>query len=207
MKSLALATALSAALASTALAAPVTFILDKSHQYIGFEIAHFGYSDVVGRFANVDGTFTFDEEAPANSSIEFVIQADSIDTFHEKRDDHLRSADFFNVEAYPTILFGSTSVEMTGDNTGRLHGELTMLGQTKPVVLDFVMLKDAPFPLPHYNNVRTVGFEVSGVMKRSDWGMDTFVGPIGDEVHLKMNFDVVLCEGEAAQAPSCTHGR
>ncbi len=207
MKSLALATALSAALAGTALAAPVTFVLDKSHQYIGFEISHFGYSDVVGRFTDVEGTFTIDEASPENSSIEFVIQADSIDTLHQKRDDHLRSADFLDVEKFPTILFGSTSVDLSSENTGQLHGELTMLGETKPVVLDFVMVQDAPFPLPNYNNVRTVGFEARGVLKRSDWGLDTFVGPIGDDVILKFNFDVVLCEGEAAQAPSCTYGR
>ncbi len=208
MKKILLAAALLAASSTLASAEPTTFQLDKSHQFIGFEIGHFGYSKTIGRFNDVDGTFVIDEADPAKSEVDFTIQTASIDTQHEKRDGHLKSADFFDVEKFPTITFKSTAVELTGDNKGKITGDMTMLGETKPVTLDFVMVQDAPFPLPNYKNVRTLGFMAEGEIKRSDWGLDTFVGvPISDEVRLILNFDAVLCEGEAAEAPSCTFGR
>ncbi len=208
MKTLLLAAALLAASSTFAQAETKTFQLDKSHQFIGFEIGHFGYSKTIGRFTDVDGNFVIDEANPAKSEVDFTIQTASIDTQHEKRDSHLKSSDFFDVETHPTITFKSRNLELTGENKGKVTGDMTMLGVTKPVTLDFELVNDAPFPLPNYKGVRTLGFMAEGEIKRSDWGLDTFVGvPISDEVRLILNFDAVLCEGEAAEAPSCTYGR
>lgn len=208
MKSLLLAAALLFAGNAYAADETKTFQLDKSHQFIGFEIGHFGYSKLIGRFTDVDGSFVIDETHPEKSEVDFTIQTASIDTLHERRDDHLRSSDFFDVEKHPTITFKSTSLELSGKTAGKVTGDMTMLGVTKPVTLTFELVNDAPFPLPNYKGVRTLGFMAEGEIKRSDWGLDTFVGlPISDEVRLIVNFDAVLCEGEAAEAPSCTYGR
>ncbi len=201
--------ALAMTLAATPVAAePIEFVIDKSHQYIGFEVSHFGFSPVRGRFDSVDATLLIDASAPERSSVTVVIETASVDTDHAARDGHLRSADFFDVEAHPTMTFESTEITFDTPTSGRIVGDLTLLDATAPVALDFELLRDAPFPLPGYNNVRTLGFRASGEIKRSDWGMTTYVGePIGDEVALIIQFDAVNCEGDAASAPSCTYGR
>lgn len=192
--------------ATAALAQPKEFRLDRSHSYIGFEINHFGFSRTVGRFNDYSGKILIDEADPARSAVEVDVKTASIDTNHEARDGHLRSADFFNVDQFPSMIFKSTGIQMTGDREGKVTGNLTLLGVTKPVTLDFFWTKDGTVPIPAYKNVRTIGFMATGQIKRSEFGMDTFVGePIGDEVDLKINFDAVHCVGEAAQAPSCTY--
>ena len=121
------------------------FTLDLGHAYIGWQIDHFGYSDTVGQFRTFDGTFLIDEEAPKNSQIRFVIQAASIDSNHPGRDNHLRAPDFLNVEAFPTIEFVSTAIEMTDDESGIITGDLTFMGVTKPFSMTFRKTADAPF--------------------------------------------------------------
>lgn len=181
--------------AGDAQAAPQDFVIDGSHSHIVFLVNHLGYSNNVGRFRDFSGEFTLDEDAPEDSSVSVTIQSDSVFTDHEARDEHLRSPDFLNAEEFPTITFESTSVEMTGDKTAEVTGDFTMLGQTHPVTLDVTFNRVAPHPLPQYDGVLTAGLSARGTLQRSQWGMDTFVPAVGDELEL-----IIEIEGADASA-------
>ena len=112
-----------------------TYAIDRSHSTVEFVGRHLMITKVRGRFADFDGSIEI-AEAPEESSTEVVIQAASIDTSDEKRDGHLRSADFFDVEQYPTLTFRSTGVEPGKGGSWKLNGELTVRGVTRPVSLD-----------------------------------------------------------------------
>lgn len=193
-------------------AEPQPFTLDLGHAYIGWEIDHFGYSNTVGQFRTFDGTFLIDEMAPESSEIEFSIQAASIDSNHVGRDNHLRAADFLDVERFPTIDFKSTQIVMKGEDTGTVTGDLTFMGITKPFSMDFKITDDAPFAgfLPRYNERRAVGFEAMGTFDRIAHGFDVlnFPGtPIGQYIHLDVHFDLIDCEGAPDDNIPCTYGR
>ncbi len=174
--------------ASPTLAAE-TFKIDKPHAFVLYKIAHFGWSNNFGRFNDVSGSFTVDEANPGNSKVEVVIKADSVDSGHEARDKHLKSADFFNAKEFPEIKFVSTKIEKTGDRTGKMTGNLTLLGVTKPVTFDFVWNKKTP----HFRNKNQIhtGFSAVVNLKRSDWGMKKFLPAIGDDVTLFLEIEGV----------------
>ncbi len=116
--------------ARPALAATETFVLDRVHSSVSFRIRHV-VSMVDGRFTDYDGKIWIDRENPTASKVELTIQAASINTGNEKRDNHLRTADFFDVEKYPTITFKSTKIESKGDGVYDVTGDFTMRGVTK----------------------------------------------------------------------------
>lgn len=188
------------------------FTLDKGHAYIGFEIYHLGYSHTVGQFRDFDGSFLVDEEKPENSRIAFTVKSASVDTNHVGRDNHIRNADYLSTTKFPEMKFVSTGVTMLTPTSGKLHGDFTMLGVTKPLTLDFHMTKDAPYPsyLPNYDELRAVGFEATGQVLRLDYGMDFvgFVGsPTGLAIDIKANFDLVDCAGAPETNVPCHWGR
>ncbi len=169
-------------------------------------------ANTVGRFNRFDGSFLIDEANPTNSEITFTIDAASIDSNHQQRDDHLRNADYLYVEKHPQIDFVSTSVQMLTSSTGKLHGDLTLLGKTAPVSLDFEVVNRRSYPdfIPNYDEVEVVGFHVSGEIMRLDHGMDfiAFLGsPTGFVVSLDARFDLVRCEGVKETNIPCTWGR
>ena len=187
-------------------AEPLKFQIDRSHANFGFDVHHFGYSRTVGRFNDFAGNLLIDEAQPAKSTIEVTVKTTSIDTNHKMRDDHLRSADFFNVEKYPTMTFKSVGITMMDEKRGKVAGDFTMLGVTKPVTLDFILTRDLPNPNPVNLSIRTLGFQAEGKIKRSDYGMTLYVGdPIGDEVNVSLYFDAIRCVGAAAKAPGCLY--
>jgi polyisoprenoid-binding protein YceI len=202
VKSLFLAAGLAFA-ALPASAESVKLKLDRSHIYVGFQVAHLGYSTVHGRFNDAAGEIVFDKDKPEASSVAVTIQAKSIDTNFEARDKHLRTADFFDVEKFPTLTFKSTRIEKTGDNTAKITGDLTMLGVTKPVTLDVKFVRMAEHPSPPYKKALTAGFSARGKVKRSEFGMTKFVPFLGDDIDVVLDVEAVRCEGEAAEAPSC----
>jgi polyisoprenoid-binding protein YceI len=110
--------------------------IDNSHSVAEFSVKHMMFATVKGRFGSVEGTITVDNQNVENSSVDVRIDVASIDTRDEKRDAHLRSADFFDVENYPTLTFRSTRVERAGGNDLKVHGDLTIRGVTKPAVLE-----------------------------------------------------------------------
>ncbi|MCC7167161.1 MAG: polyisoprenoid-binding protein [Rhodospirillales bacterium] len=181
-----------AALALAALSAPALagekFPLDPSHTSIYFIHSHFGFSKMIGRFNESSGEIDFEKDNIPASKVKVVIKASSIDTNHAKRDDHLRSPDFFNVKEFPEITFVSTGIEKTGERSGKLMGNLTMVGVTKPVVLDATFNKDDISPP---SKKFTIGFSARGKIKRSDFGMKYGVPNLGDELEMLIETEAV----------------
>jgi polyisoprenoid-binding protein YceI len=176
------AAALLSIAAAPAIAAPETFAIDPAHSTAIFRINHLGFSNTWGAFTDVAGTFVVDKDAPANSKVSVVIKTQSVTTNHAKRDDHLRSPDFLNAAEFPEMKFVSTKVEKSGDKTARITGNLTLLGVTKPVVLEAVEVGEGPHPMR--KDQYHLGFSAKGKIKRSEFGMNYSVPAIGDDVDL-----------------------
>ena len=117
----------------------LSYAFDMSHSRIFFDVNHRGYSTMHGRFAEFAGTFRFDAEDPANSSLDVTIDPTSIDMFHEGLNNHLQNPDFFDVEQYPALQFVSDRVEVLSNDRFTVHGQFTMLGQTHPLAFDVVV--------------------------------------------------------------------
>lgn len=171
-----------------AFAAPVSYKIDPAHTAVAFIVNHIGFSNVIGRFNTVGGDISFDKDAVEKSTVTVTIDAASIDTNHAKRDEHLRSPDFFNAKEFPKLTFKSTKIEKTGDKTGKLHGDLTMLGVTKPVVLDVTFNKDGVSPA---SKLETTGFSARGTVKRTDFGMKYGAPAVGDDIQLLIEIEAV----------------
>ena len=149
---------------------------------------------MVGQFPEFSGALVFDAQNPGSGSVEITIMTASVDTDHDKRDDHLRSPDFFNAAEFPEMTFKSTSIEstsieITGEKTGKITGDMTLLGVTKPVTIDVTFNKVAPHPLPQYDGVLIAGFSGRGSLKRSDFGMKTFTPALGDEIEIWLEIE------------------
>lgn len=169
-------------LVPAAQAAPEQFVFDDTHTDILFAVSHLGFSKTYGRFNRSEGLITLDASNPENSSVEVTIDASSIDSNLQKRDDHLRGGDFFNVATHPTITYKSTEISVTGENTAMVTGDLTMLGVTKPVTLDVTLNKAGPSPAAPDKTV--AGFSATATLKRSDFGMTYGLPVLGDEVEM-----------------------
>ena len=117
----------------------VEYEVDPSHTQVMFKVRHMGISTVTGRFNRFAGTFAYDPENPAASWVTATIDAASVDTDNDRRDNHLRSSDFFAADSHPTLTFQSTGVEPAGDGRLKVAGDLSIRGVTKPVVLDVVL--------------------------------------------------------------------
>jgi polyisoprenoid-binding protein YceI len=160
------------------------YVIDGMHSGVNFKISHLGLSWIHGRFDNFTGNFTIDPADPGKSSFTLNIKADSIDTNNQKRDDHLRSPDFFNVKQFPAITFKSTSVKAAKDGF-QVTGDLTMHGQTKSVTFTLVGGKPAEFP----KGVQRTGYSTDLVLKRSEFGIEKFTEMLSDEVHVAVSFE------------------
>jgi polyisoprenoid-binding protein YceI len=165
-----------------------SYVIDKSHAFVGFEIDHLGFSTTIGRFADYDARIEADWAALARSQLDVTIRTASIDTGWAERDAHLRSPDFFNAEAFPTMRFVSRAIEETGEGKARIVGDLTLLGVTRPLVLDAVLVKRGPHPMDP--NKEVAGVKASGRLQRSAWGMDKYVPAVGDEVVLRIEAEL-----------------
>jgi polyisoprenoid-binding protein YceI len=143
------------------------YTIDAAHSKLNFSVRYAMVSNVKGEFTDFSGALHLDGDNPAASTASVDVTIDSIDTANQQRDEHLRSADFFKSDEFPTMTFRSTSVEALGGDDYRITGDLTLLGITKPITIDMEFLgatKDM------YGNDR-VGFEGKAEIKRSDWGM------------------------------------
>ena len=173
-------------LCAAAGAATEPFTFDKTHTKVGFQIRHW-LTKVDGRFREYDGKIAIDRTKPENSTVEVTIQAASIDTGQENRDKHLRSADFFDVEKFPTITFKSTKVVPRGKDLYEVTGDFTMHGVTKTVV---VPVRHTGFL--NLGKVEKAGFEISLPINRKDFGItwnrtaDQGGAMLGDEVDITM---------------------
>ena len=182
-----LAAALAAA--SPALAAE-TYSFDKAHTTVGFQVRHI-VTNVGGKFNDFTGTIQVDRAKPESSSVEFTIQAASINTNEPKRDEHLRSADFFDVATHPTVTFKSTSIKANGKDSWLVTGDLTMRGVTKQVTLPVTFLGEGKDP---WGNEK-MGFETAITVNRKDYGinwnkaLDQGGLLVGDEVKVEISVE------------------
>ena len=183
------AVAAALALASPALAAD-TYQFDKSHTTVGFQVRHI-FTMLGGKFQDFTGTIHVDRTKPENSSVEFTVQAATVFTNDAKRDEHLKSPDFFDVAKYPTITFKSTSVKPAGDNVYQVTGDLTMHGVTKSITIPVTFLGEGKDP---WGNEKA-GFETSTTLDRKDYGvnwnktLDQGGVLIGDEVKVQVSVE------------------
>ncbi len=184
------AAALICGIATAAHADPEPYKLDKSHTAVTFMVDHLGYSMTHGFFTKFDADIEYDPDAPENSSIVFTIDAASIDTLWEARDKHVRNKDFLDVEKHPEIIFRSRKIDMTGEKTARLIGDLTIIGQTREEVFDVTMRKSAPSPLPGLDGRVVTGFEIKGEIDRTEYGMKYAAGAVGNKIPILMSVEI-----------------
>lgn len=144
------------------------YTIDPAHSRIGFVARHAMVTKVRGSFDEFEGTGHFDVEQPERTQLELTIKAASIDTRNADRDAHLRSNDFFDMDAHPEITFRSTSVERVDEEHYRVTGDLTLKGVTKPVTIDFEYQGAAVDPFGNHR----IGFEGSATINRRDWGVN-----------------------------------
>jgi polyisoprenoid-binding protein YceI len=178
-----------------------TWNIDTSHSGIHFAVRHMVVAKVRGAFERWQGTLQFDEQNPQASKVSVQIEAASIDTREPKRDAHLRSADFFDVEQFPSLAFESRKVEKVDGNRFRVTGDLTIHGITKQVELDAEYLGAGTDP---WGNAR-VGFEARTTVQRKDFGLtwnqalETGGVLVGDAIEISLDVEAVKA-GAASQA-------
>jgi polyisoprenoid-binding protein YceI len=178
--------------APPAYAEPARFALDPEHTSITFFANHLGFAEVAGMFLKAEGSFTFDEATGELSDLRVRVRTDSLFTGHERRDQHLRSADFLNVAEFPEMVFEGRSAEPLTATTGRVTGDLTLRGVTRPATLDVVFNKGGRYPFldEHY----AIGIDARGTIRRSDFGMTYGSEWIGDEIRIVLGFEAIRQE-------------
>ncbi|HEX7087363.1 MAG TPA: YceI family protein [Vicinamibacterales bacterium] len=182
---------LAPAAAQSPAAAPDAWTIDQSHTTAGFSVKHMMVTNVHGTFGKVDGTITYDGKDVSTIAADITIDAASVNTNNERRDTHLRSADFFDVENHPTITFRSKRVEKAGDGRFRLVGDLTIRGVTKEVALDV----EGPSPVINAGRVFKVGASATTTINRQDFGLtwnrmlEAGGVTVGDEVKITLEIE------------------
>ena len=165
------------------------WVLDPMHSEVQFKIKHLVISTVTGNFKTFEGTVTAQGDTFEGAAVDFSLDIDSIDTNQEQRDGHLKSAEFFDAEKYPTITFKSTSLDKVSDEAYKLNGNLTIKDVTKPVTLDVEFGGTAT---DFYGNLKA-GFEVSGKINRKEFGLvwdgvtEAGAVVVGEDVKLIIN--------------------
>ena len=195
MKSLALASLLATStLLGSGFARASEWTIDTSHTTAQFSVRHLMVTDVKGTFSKVSGSVNLDDKDPTKSSVEVVIDANSIDTRDAKRDEHLKSPDFFDTAKHPQITFKSTQIKKAGKDKFKVTGDLTMRGVTKPLTLD-VVGPSAPIKNPWGMTVR--GLTATGKLNRKDFGLNWNKALeaggvlVGDDVKLIIDAELV----------------
>jgi len=188
------ASVFAAAFPLAAAAAPENFTIDPYHTYPGFEVDHIGYSWMRGRFDKTTGRMTIDIAA-RTGSVELTVQTVSLTTGDNERgerprarDEHLRTADFFNVNEFPTMTFKGAATKWSGDAPTEIQGQLTLLGVTRPLTLTVTHWKCGPDPRTQGKRYMCGG-NASGAFKRSDFGMKFGIPSVGDEVKLWLGLE------------------
>ncbi len=164
-----------------------SFAVDPVHSSVSFKIAHQDISFIHGRFNDYSGKFVIDKTDPAKSSFAMSIKTESVDTSNQKRDEHLRAPDYFNVAQFPTMNFQSTSVKSI-DGGYEVKGDYTLLGVTKPLT---IQLKGGEKVVEFPKGKQRIGFETMFVVKRSEFGLKAGLPAVGDDVHVMIGVEAV----------------
>ena len=157
-----------------------TWTADPVHSFVLFKIKHLGTSWVYGRFNDFTVSIEAGDEGAGVTSVNFVVKTESVDTGTAKRDQHLRSPDFFNAKQFETISFKSKSAKAVDADTTEVTGDLTLHGETKPITVKVVRVGHGK----GMQKEDLAGYEATFSLKRSDYGMTSMVGPVGDDVAL-----------------------
>ena len=173
-----------------AYAAEDNYIIDKSHFSVGFLVEHVGYAKTLGMFRDIDGSYSHDIENNKINDINIVIKTASVFTNHDKRDQHLVSPDFLDVNKFPEMIFTATDVDIQKNET-TITGELTLLGITKPLTLIGKINKVGKYPFGGIIKPYVMGITARGTIKRSEHGMNYALKDnlVGDEINLIIEFE------------------
>ncbi|MEM6372911.1 MAG: YceI family protein [Pseudomonadota bacterium] len=194
MRTAFVAATLISTVATTAHADMARYELDIDHTNVYFTVEHIGYVRTLGIFTDLSGAFSYDVDSQELGEVAVTIDAGSVNTFNAARDGHVRNRDFLHVSDHPEITFVATGGTPSGDKTGTVTGDLTILGVTQPVTLDVTLNKVAPYPFGHKREV--LGLSMSTTIQRSDFGMTYGVdnGLVGDEVRINIETEAMKME-------------
>lgn len=162
------------------IAAPEKYMLDPHHSFVIWKIDHLGFSKFSGKWP-AKGTLILDQKNPSKSKVDVTIPINDIVTGVPKLDEHLLAADFFDAKKYPDATFVSNKIVLTGKKTAKVTGTLTLHGVSKPVVLHVTFNKHAKSPI---DNKMRVGFNATANIKRADFGIDSYLPAVGNQVEL-----------------------
>jgi polyisoprenoid-binding protein YceI len=184
------------ACAAAAHAEPARYELDPEHLTIAFLVEHIGYAKALGKFLTASGGYTFDPATGELGDLRVTVATASVDTDHEARDRHLRSQDFLASDQHREMTFTARGARRTGERTFEIEGELTLLGVSRPLVLEAVWNKSAPYPVPPRTEV--MGVSARGRLARSAFGMSYGVadGLVGDDVEILIELEARRSEGD-----------
>ncbi|MEM6408194.1 MAG: YceI family protein [Pseudomonadota bacterium] len=174
------------ALAAPAFADAEKFTIDPSHAQVIFSYDHLGFSTTFGMFSGFEGEIMFDEDDPAASSVTVSMPVKSMFTGWEQRDGHFMSGDFFDASDEDLVTFTSTNIEVTGETTAQITGDLTMNDITKSVVLETTLNKADTHPM---TNTPFLGFDATTSVLRSDFGVGAFAPAVSDEVEIRISLE------------------
>ena len=194
LKYLALAALLAAA--TSVQAAPVTYKLDPHHTMVLFSWNHFGYSNPTADIGLGEGTVVFDEQHPAQSSVEVTLPLAKLDTHVSALDQHLKEPDFFDAAKYPVVTFKSSKVQPLGNHRFKVTGDLSVHGVTRSIVLDATLNKIGPHPM---SKAQSIGFDATATLKRSDFGVGAYVPKVSDEVHVRITTEGSVPKADATR--------
>jgi polyisoprenoid-binding protein YceI len=180
-----------ALLAAPAFAAPEKYTLDPGHSQIVFSYNHLGFSTSTGMFSGFDGEIMFDQADPAASSVSVSFPVTSMITGWDARKEHFMSPDFFGATDADMVSFKSTSIEVTGEKTAKITGDLTLNKVTKSVVLDAVLNQAGEHPM---EKKPWAGFSATTTLLRSDYKLGMFTPYIGDEVQVNISIEAAKAE-------------
>ena len=190
VRRMALAAALSLSTAAV-FAAPVTYTMDPDHTTVAAKWNHFGFSNPVILFGDVDGTIVYDADNVSASSVQVTLPLSGLESNVPAFNDHLLTDDFFDAEQFPEVTFRSTSVESAGDDKLKITGDLTIKDITREVVLDATINRVGPHPM---SEQPTAGFDASTTLKRSEFGLGMFVPNVADEIELHITTEAPAAE-------------
>ncbi len=166
-----------------------TYAIEPSHTSVLFGISHLGFSQYQGRFNIVSGSVNFDAKNPEKSTLSVSIPIDSIDTNHHELEGKLKGADWFDAAKFPTATFTSTRIEKLSETTGKITGNFTLHGVTKPITLDATFNGAGSNP---FSNKPMLGFSAKGAIKRSDFGISQYIPMVGDDVAIAIQAELEL---------------
>ena len=187
IKRIAAALALTGAVATSALAAPVTYGVDGTHTFPRFSYSHFGYSTQLSSFSKTTGKVVFDAEAK-KGSVDIVIDTKSVSTGFADFNEHIQGEDFLDTTKFPQATFKSTKVVFDGDKPQLIEGNLTIKGVTKPVTLTVTSFQAMPHPML---KKPAIGANAFTVIKRSEFNAGKYAPYVGDEVRIDIAIEAI----------------